>query len=96
MPLIYLWLNGKDLRPLPLVARKDRLKRVLPTRSPHMLYVDHVRATSTDLYRLVCQLDLEGIVAKKADILMKTIGATRIGSRSSSLALGRISPEKGG
>ena len=62
-----LWLNGQDLRPLPLIARKDRLKWVLPTRSPHMLYVDHVRATSTELYRLVCQLDLEGIVAKKAD-----------------------------
>jgi bifunctional non-homologous end joining protein LigD len=62
-----LWLNGRDLRPLPLLARKDKLKRLLPARSPHMLYVDHVRATGTELYQVVCQLDLEGIVAKKAD-----------------------------
>jgi bifunctional non-homologous end joining protein LigD len=62
-----LWLNGRDLRPLPLLARKDRLKRLLPARSPHMLYVDHVRATGTELYQVVCQLDLEGIVAKRAD-----------------------------
>jgi bifunctional non-homologous end joining protein LigD len=62
-----LWLNGRDLRPLPLLARKDKLKRLLPARSPHMLYVDHVRATGTELYQVVCRLDLEGIVAKKAD-----------------------------
>jgi len=60
-------LNEQDLRPLPLLARKDKLKRLLPARSPHMLYVDHVRATGTELYQLVCQLDLEGIVAKRAD-----------------------------
>jgi bifunctional non-homologous end joining protein LigD len=62
-----LWLNGRDLRPLPLLARKDKLKRLLPARSPHMLYVDHVRATGTELYQVVGRLDLEGIVAKKAD-----------------------------
>jgi ATP-dependent DNA ligase len=53
--------------PLPLLARKDKLKRILPARSPHMLYVDHTLGTGTDLYRLACQLDLEGIVAKRAD-----------------------------
>jgi bifunctional non-homologous end joining protein LigD len=37
------WLNGEDLRPLPLLARKDKLKRILPTRSPHLLYVAHER-----------------------------------------------------
>ena len=60
-------LNGQDLRPLPLLARKDKLKRLLPARSAHILYVDHVRATGTELYQLVCQLDLEGIVAKRAN-----------------------------
>jgi bifunctional non-homologous end joining protein LigD len=59
-------LNGEDFRQLPLLTRKQRLRRILPARSPHVLYVDHTRGTGTELYRLACQLDLEGIVAKRA------------------------------
>jgi bifunctional non-homologous end joining protein LigD len=62
-----LWLNGEDLRQLPLMARKEKLRRILPSRSAHVLYVDHSRGNGTALYRLACQLDLEGIVAKRAD-----------------------------
>ncbi len=62
-----LWLNGQDLRGLPLLARKQILKRLLPKGSTHVLYVDHVRAAGSKVYRLACELDLEGIVAKKAD-----------------------------
>ena len=60
-------LNGEDLTKLPLVSRKEKLKRILPSRSPHVLYVDHTRGSGTELYQLICQLDLEGIVAKRAD-----------------------------
>jgi len=60
-------LNGEDLTKLPLLARKEKLKRILPSRSAHVLYVDHSRGNGTALYRLACQLDLEGIVAKRAD-----------------------------
>jgi ATP-dependent DNA ligase len=31
-----------------------------------MLYVDHIKGAGTELYQLACQLDLEGIVAKRA------------------------------
>ena len=62
-----IWLNGEDLRRLPLRRRKEKLKQVMPSRSPHLLYVDHTKGAGTELYRLACQLDLEGIVAKKAD-----------------------------
>jgi bifunctional non-homologous end joining protein LigD len=62
-----LWLNGEDLRQLPLLRRKEKLKRILPSRSAHILYVDHSRGNGTALYRLACQLDLEGIVAKRAE-----------------------------
>ncbi len=62
-----LWLNGRDLRSLPLVVRKQQLRRIVPARSAHMLYVDHTKGAGTELYRLACQLDLEGIVAKRAD-----------------------------
>ena len=62
-----LHLDGEDLRGLPLVQRKAKLKKLLPSRSPYILYVDHTRESGTELYQLICQLDLEGIVAKKAD-----------------------------
>ena len=62
-----LWLNGQDLRGLPLVTRKQILKRLLPKGSTHVMYVDHVTGGGTRLYRLACERDLHGIVAKKAD-----------------------------
>jgi bifunctional non-homologous end joining protein LigD len=62
-----LWLNGMDLRALPVIKRKEQLKRILPTSSPHILYVDHVKGAGRRLYSLACQLDLEGIVAKPAN-----------------------------
>ena len=45
-----LWLNGEDLRALLLLARKERLKRLLPSRSAHLLYVDHTRDGGWRLY----------------------------------------------
>jgi bifunctional non-homologous end joining protein LigD len=62
-----LWLNGEDQRHLPLLTRKERLRRILPGRSPHVLYIDHTRGSGTQLYRLACQLDLEGIVCMRAN-----------------------------
>ena len=62
-----LWLDGQDLRSQPLLKRKAMLKRLLPARSSHVLYADHTRGSGTELFRLACQLDLEGIVAKRAD-----------------------------
>jgi ATP-dependent DNA ligase len=32
-----LWLNGEDLRPLPLVERKKRLRRLLRRRCNHLI-----------------------------------------------------------
>ena len=64
-----LHLNGEDLRGVPLVKRKETLKRILPSRSPHVLYLDHTRGSGTELYCLCCQLDLEEIVAKRAESL---------------------------
>jgi bifunctional non-homologous end joining protein LigD len=51
-------LNGEDLTKLPLLRRKEKLKRILPSRSAHVLYVDHSRGNGSALYRLACQLDL--------------------------------------
>jgi ATP-dependent DNA ligase len=71
-----LWLNGEDLRALPLLSRKEKLKRIFPSPSTHALYVDHTKGAGTELYRLACQLDLEGIVAKRADSPYENQAAT--------------------
>jgi len=62
-----LYLNGKDLRKLPLLTRKPKLRRLLSSRSAHVLYVDHAKGAGQRLYELACELHLEGIVAKRAD-----------------------------
>lgn len=59
-----LFLNGRDLRTLPLVERKRTLRSIVPKVSKFMLSVDHVDAYGERLFELVCERDLEGIVAK--------------------------------
>lgn len=58
-----LWLDGHDLRGFPLIERKRRLRRLIQS-GPDLLYVSHFDGCGTALFREVCQLDLEGIVAK--------------------------------
>jgi bifunctional non-homologous end joining protein LigD len=69
-PVLYfafdlLWLNGADLRSLPLLVRKQQLAHVIPPDSHSVLYVDHTRGAGTELFRFACQSDLAGIVAKR-------------------------------
>ncbi len=59
-----LYLDGKDLRGLPLIERKRTLHKVVPKHPTSLLYVDHVEADGERLFKLACERDLEGIVAK--------------------------------
>jgi bifunctional non-homologous end joining protein LigD len=60
-----LWINGEDLRGKPLMERKRMLRRVVPRRTNSRLrYLDHVEERGCDLFRVVCENNLEGIVAK--------------------------------
>ena len=59
-----LWLNGRDLRELPLIERKRALRRIVPKHPDYLLYVDYVEGEGEHLFKLVCERDLEGIVAK--------------------------------
>jgi bifunctional non-homologous end joining protein LigD len=70
-----LWLNGKDLRKLPLLERKRILRTVVPAGSP-ILYADYIERSGTELYRAVCDRDLEGIVAKRKDGLYTPVQTT--------------------
>jgi bifunctional non-homologous end joining protein LigD len=60
-----LWLNGEDLRYAPLGERKHKLRSILPTGSERLLYCDHVAGDGQGLFQLVCENDMEGIVAKR-------------------------------
>ena len=59
-----LYLDGEDLRELPLLERKRRLAALLPRHSRALLFAQHVLGAGRALFDQVCALDLEGIVAK--------------------------------
>ncbi len=59
-------LEGYDLRALPLVKRKAVLERILPATGP-LRYSEHFEERGEDLFDHVERMQLEGIVAKKAD-----------------------------
>jgi bifunctional non-homologous end joining protein LigD len=60
-----LWLNNEDLRNLPLVERKLRLRHLIRTsRNRGLLYASHMERDGVRLFRAICQQDCEGIVGK--------------------------------
>lgn len=72
LPAVYfafdlLALDGKDLRGLPLKARKELLAGLLPAKDGRVRLLDHVEREGEALLAEVKRLGLEGVVAKKAD-----------------------------
>jgi len=59
-------LDGKDLRRLPLLERKARLRRILPVGAAIRLS-RHVRGRGIRAFRAAERRGLEGIVAKRAE-----------------------------
>src|SRR6266446_657177 len=59
--------DGKDLRTERLLDRKQELRRLLLQTPPPfpVRYAEHVERSGTALFQRVCELDLEGIVAKQ-------------------------------
>ena len=57
---------GKDLRTERLLDRKQELRRLL-ARSPDSLlkYTEYIDGCGMALFQRICELDLEGIVAKQ-------------------------------
>jgi bifunctional non-homologous end joining protein LigD len=60
-----LWLNGADLRPLPLIERRQHLQAILPNGSAIISEPLSVRGSGHKLFELTCDHDLEGVVAKR-------------------------------
>lgn len=68
-PVVYyvfdlLYLDGHDLRNVPLVKRKELLRQVLHDDS-RIRYSDHVIENGTGLFHVAVNRNLEGIVAKE-------------------------------
>ena len=62
-----IWLNGRDLRDLPLLERKKILRKVIPRKSSSVGCVSYVDRGALKLFELVKKQDLEGLVVKRKD-----------------------------
>jgi bifunctional non-homologous end joining protein LigD len=70
-----IWLNGHDLRQLPLIERKKQLhKLIAKSRCERIIYAQHIEKRGIALYQEICERDLEGIVAKRRDSVYSSIG----------------------
>ena len=58
------WCEGEDQRHMSLIDRKHRLRSVIPNRGERLLYCDHIEQDGERMFRLACEHDIEGIVAK--------------------------------
>src|SRR5207253_7071688 len=55
-----LYVNGKDLRTLPLIERKQQLRKLLRRKHSRILYLDHVENDGRLLFEQIVKMDLEG------------------------------------
>lgn len=66
-----LYLDGYDLRKVPLIERKQLLAEALKAaafvETDNVRYCDHLQGQGEDFHQQVCQLSLEGIISKRAD-----------------------------
>ena len=92
-PLAYyafdlLYLDGADLRPLPLIERKAKLKELLgrlPKSEATLRYSDHSRGEGARFFAEAAKLGLEGVVSKRADAPYRS-GRGKDWQKSKSLA----------
>lgn len=62
-----LYLDGIDLRGVPLSARKEALGALLAGADGRVRYSDHVVGNGAAFHDQACRLGLEGIISKRAD-----------------------------
>ncbi|WBH15713.1 DNA ligase D [Sphingomonas radiodurans] len=58
--------DGEDLRPLPNVQRKERLRAIIPG-GDRIQFSEHVIGSGEQLFETMCKEGFEGIVSKQAD-----------------------------
>jgi bifunctional non-homologous end joining protein LigD len=58
-------LDGEDLRPLPLSARKAKLARLLARKPVGIVFNEHTEEDGATVFRHACKLGFEGIVSTR-------------------------------
>ena len=59
--------DGDDLRDLPLIERKRRLKKLIGKARHAILFTEHLIGDGATMFRHVSSMGLEGIVSKRTD-----------------------------
>jgi bifunctional non-homologous end joining protein LigD len=60
--------DGDDLRDLPLIERKRRLKKLLGRAKRRAIrFVEHLTIDGPTIFEHVCRMGLEGVVSKRVD-----------------------------
>jgi len=62
-----LYLNGSDLRDVPLVRRKEALASIVAGQSERIRYSDHIEGDGKEFFQRSCKMGLEGILSKPPD-----------------------------
>ena len=60
-----LFLEGEDLRSIPLVERKSRLERLLARSRGPIRFTEHFHARGDTVIESACRMALEGIISKR-------------------------------
>ena len=87
-----LWLDGEDLRGMPLIERKKQLARLVrAAKCSRLLYAQHIMQHGKAFFAEICARDLEGIVAKRKLGIYKDDGNSwlKVKNRTYSQAEGR-------
>jgi ATP-dependent DNA ligase len=61
-------LVGVDLRKVPLLERKRRLRRLLGRRRSGIVFNEHIEGDGKTIFTHACDLGCEGIVSKRRDL----------------------------
>jgi ATP-dependent DNA ligase len=83
-PFDLLFLNGRDLRQLPLVRRKSKLRQLIGgSELADVICGQYFEGRGVDLFNEVCARNLEGVVAKRKNAPYATIsGWLKINNRT--------------
>jgi bifunctional non-homologous end joining protein LigD len=93
-----LYRDGEDLRERPLLERKKILATILAGERLPLKLSEHVEDSGTTIYEEACRMDLEGVMAKRADAPYRS-GRTRTwlkikcGKRQEFVIIGYTAPK---
>jgi bifunctional non-homologous end joining protein LigD len=62
-----LYLDGRDLKDLPLLERKEMLQELMENVPDNIIFSEHFMENSADFFRTACDLKLEGMISKQVD-----------------------------